>query len=100
MHMCAPRFDAPGLCAYRPAMPPLPPGFVPPCLPTKTRQPPSGDAWLREIKHDGFRIIARKDGTRLRLYSPHHYSAQRGPRFTQRAISSRPMATVSDGGTL
>ncbi len=25
--------------------------------------------WLHEIKHDGFRIIARKDGDRVRLYS-------------------------------
>jgi ATP-dependent DNA ligase len=24
---------------------------------------------LHEIKHDGFRIIARKDGDRVRLYS-------------------------------
>jgi bifunctional non-homologous end joining protein LigD len=47
----------------------LPLGFVPPCLPTKTAQPPSGDAWLHDIKHDGFRIIARKDGARVRLYS-------------------------------
>jgi ATP-dependent DNA ligase len=48
---------------------PLPLGFVPPCLPTKAQQPPSGDAWLHEIKHDGFRVIARKDGDRVRLYS-------------------------------
>jgi bifunctional non-homologous end joining protein LigD len=47
----------------------LPHGFVPPCLPTKASQPPSGDAWLHEIKHDGFRVIARKDGDRVRLYS-------------------------------
>jgi hypothetical protein len=25
---------------------------------------PSGNAWLHEIKHDGFRIVARKDGER------------------------------------
>jgi bifunctional non-homologous end joining protein LigD len=25
--------------------------------------------WLHEIKHDGFRVIARKDGDRVRLYS-------------------------------
>jgi ATP-dependent DNA ligase len=31
----------------------LPAGFVPPCLPTKAQQPPSGEAWLHEIKHDG-----------------------------------------------
>jgi bifunctional non-homologous end joining protein LigD len=48
---------------------PLPLGFVPPCLPTKAQQPPTGDAWLHEIKHDGFRVVARKDGGRVRLYS-------------------------------
>jgi bifunctional non-homologous end joining protein LigD len=48
---------------------PLSPGFIPPCLPTKAPQPPTGDAWLHEIKHDGFRVIARKDGDRVRLYS-------------------------------
>ena len=48
---------------------PLPRGFVPPCLPTKAPQPPSGDTWVHEIKHDGFRVIARKDGERVRLYS-------------------------------
>jgi ATP-dependent DNA ligase len=30
---------------------------------------PSGDQWLHEIKHDGFRIIAPRDGPRVRLYS-------------------------------
>ena len=37
--------------------------------PTKAPQPPTGDAWVHEIKHDGFRVIARKDGERVRLYS-------------------------------
>jgi ATP-dependent DNA ligase len=40
----------------------LPAGFIAPCLPTKTDKLPSGSQWLHEIKHDGFRIIARKDG--------------------------------------
>jgi bifunctional non-homologous end joining protein LigD len=43
----------------------LPLGFVP----TKAPQPPRGDTWVHEIKHDGFRVIARKDGDRVRLYS-------------------------------
>ena len=47
----------------------LPTGFIAPCLPTKTDKLPSGGQWLHEIKHDGFRIIARKDGERVRLYS-------------------------------
>jgi ATP-dependent DNA ligase len=37
----------------------LPAGFIATCLPTKTTQLPSGSQWLHEIKHDGFRIIAR-----------------------------------------
>jgi ATP-dependent DNA ligase len=28
--------------------------------------PPSGPDWLHEIKHDGFRIMARRDATGVR----------------------------------
>jgi len=45
------------------------PDFVSPCLPTKAETPPSGGAWVDEIKHDGFRIIARKDGDWVRLFT-------------------------------
>jgi ATP-dependent DNA ligase len=55
----------------------LPAGFIAPCLPTKTDKLPSGSEWLHEIKHDGFRVIARKDGPRVRLYSrPSNVSRQ------------------------
>src|SRR5262249_57533239 len=47
----------------------LPAGFIAPCLPTKTDKLPSGSLWLHEIKHDGFRVIARKTGAHVRLYS-------------------------------
>jgi bifunctional non-homologous end joining protein LigD len=47
----------------------LPAGIIAPCLPTKTDRLPSGSQWLHEIKHDGFRVIARKHGPRVRLYS-------------------------------
>jgi bifunctional non-homologous end joining protein LigD len=46
----------------------LPAGFIPPCLPMMAPRPPSGPAWLHEIKHDGLRIIARKDSRRTTLY--------------------------------
>jgi bifunctional non-homologous end joining protein LigD len=36
---------------------------------TKIDKLPSGSQWLHEIKHDGFRAIARKDSPRVRLYS-------------------------------
>jgi bifunctional non-homologous end joining protein LigD len=42
-------------------------GFIPPCLPTKAKEPPCGDAWLHEIKHDDFRLMARRDGAGVRL---------------------------------
>jgi ATP-dependent DNA ligase len=47
----------------------LPAGFIAPCLPSKTDKLPSGGEWLHEIKHDGFRVIARKKGAQVRLYS-------------------------------
>jgi hypothetical protein len=48
----------------------LPTGFIAPCLPTNAHTLPSGGLWLHEIKHDGFRIIARNDGERVRLSGP------------------------------
>jgi ATP-dependent DNA ligase len=47
----------------------LPPGFIAPCLPTSAKQPPAGEVWVHEIKHDGFRVIARKQAARVKLYS-------------------------------
>ena len=57
----------------------LPTGFIAPCLPTKAHTLPSGGLWLHEIKH--FRIIARKNGARVRLYS------RPGNDFTRGALS-------------
>jgi bifunctional non-homologous end joining protein LigD len=38
-----------------------------PCLPTLAPRPPTGDNWLYEIKHDGFRLIARREADAVRL---------------------------------
>jgi bifunctional non-homologous end joining protein LigD len=46
-----------------------PAGFIEPCLPTLTRAVPDGPSWAFEIKHDGFRFIARRDGDRVRVFS-------------------------------
>ncbi len=48
---------------------PLPAGFVPPCLPAGSKIPLCGNEWLHEIKHDGFRVVVRKVGKRVKLYS-------------------------------
>jgi bifunctional non-homologous end joining protein LigD len=42
-------------------------GIIEPCLPSPARVPPSGLGWIHEIKHDGFRILARRDATGVRL---------------------------------
>ena len=42
-------------------------GIIEPCLPSPAKKPPSGPGWLHEIKHDGFRILARKDSAGVRL---------------------------------
>jgi bifunctional non-homologous end joining protein LigD len=42
-------------------------GVVEPCLPSPAKAAPSGPDWLHEIKHDGFRIMARRDATGVRL---------------------------------
>ena len=55
--------------ATRPRSLTLQAGFIPPCLPMTAPGAPSGHLWLHEIKHDGFRIVARNDGRRVRLYS-------------------------------
>jgi bifunctional non-homologous end joining protein LigD len=42
-------------------------GIIEPCLPSPAKVPPSGRGWLHEIKHDGFRIMARRDRAGVRL---------------------------------
>jgi bifunctional non-homologous end joining protein LigD len=44
-------------------------GIIEPCLPSPAKVPPSGPGWLHEIKHDGFRIMARCDGAGVRLFT-------------------------------
>jgi bifunctional non-homologous end joining protein LigD len=51
----------------------LPPGFVVPAQPIKASKPPSGVDWVHEIKHDGYRLIVRRDGPTVRLYTRNAY---------------------------
>jgi bifunctional non-homologous end joining protein LigD len=37
-------------------------GFIEPQLLTSVDQPPQGDEWLHEIKHDGYRTLVVVDG--------------------------------------
>jgi bifunctional non-homologous end joining protein LigD len=76
----------------------LPAGFITPCLPTSAPRPPSGELWLHEIKHDGFRVIARKDSDRVRLYSrPGNDLTKRFPLIVESLARLRPRSCVIDG---
>jgi bifunctional non-homologous end joining protein LigD len=46
-----------------------PSGFIEPCLPSKVARPPSGPSWVQEIKHDGYRLMVRRDGARVRCFT-------------------------------
>ena len=56
-------------------MPPVVPAassglsFVAPVLPVLVDAPPSGEGWLHEIKHDGYRTLVALDGGRARVYT-------------------------------
>jgi bifunctional non-homologous end joining protein LigD len=44
-----------------------------PCIPTKSKVAPSGPEWVHEIKHDGYRLIARKLSDRVQLITKGGY---------------------------
>jgi hypothetical protein len=48
--------------------------------------PPSGPGWLHEIKHDGIRIMARRDMNGVRLYMLGYGHAQSRTHQVERAI--------------
>ena len=52
--------------------------FIEPCLPSPADKPPTGSNWIHEIKHDGFRLMARRDpvGIRLITRGGHDWSAR------------------------
>jgi ATP-dependent DNA ligase len=78
-------------------LPTLPAGFIAPCLPMTAPRPPSGPLWIHEVKHDGFRLIARKDGERVRLYSrPGNDLTKRFPLIVE-AMARLPSSCTIDG---
>jgi bifunctional non-homologous end joining protein LigD len=68
------------------------------CLPRKAKEPPSGPSWIHEIKHDGFRILARKDGNQVRLITRNGYDFTGRYSLIVDAIASLPLETcIIDG---
>ena len=77
---------------------PAAPGLHPPCLPSPSQKPPSGSAWVHEIKHDGYRLIARRDGGRVRLYTRRGYDwSGKYLRIVEALRSLRVRSIIVDG---
>jgi bifunctional non-homologous end joining protein LigD len=57
---------------YRPS------SFVEPCLPSTAEHPPTGADWVHEVKHDGYRLMARRDpvGVRLLTRNGHDWASR------------------------
>jgi bifunctional non-homologous end joining protein LigD len=69
-----------------------------PVAPVRGHVPNRGGQWLHEIKHDGFRIVARKDGQRVRLYSrPGNDFTRRFPLIVEALVRLRSRSCIIDG---
>ena len=75
-----------------------PSGFIQPCLPSKVVRPPSGPIWVHEIKHDGYRLMVRRDGLRVRCFTRNgHDWADRFPAIVDAALRVQASSFLIDG---
>src|SRR3954451_15398155 len=74
-----------------------PEGFIPPALLTPATKVPTGPEW---IQHDGIRLIARKDGDRVRLWSRYGRSRTSDFATITAALRRLPADVLIDGGAV
>src|SRR5262249_62198834 len=75
-----------------------PPGFIEPCLPTPADYPPSGPGWIHEIKHDGFRMMVRRDAAGVRLLTRNGIDwSERFPLIAKAAGALQVRSCLIDG---
>jgi bifunctional non-homologous end joining protein LigD len=83
---------------FRPSPGARPAGFVEPCIPTQVPRPPTGTQWVHEIKHDGCRLIARKQDGRVRLFTRRGYDwTDRYPLVAKAVAALRVGSATIDG---
>jgi bifunctional non-homologous end joining protein LigD len=76
----------------------LPTGFIVPAQPVKAHRPPMGPNWVHEIKHDGYRLIVRKDGTTVRLFTRNGCDwTERFPVIAAAAARLKAQSFIIDG---
>jgi bifunctional non-homologous end joining protein LigD len=75
-----------------------PVGFIEPCLPSAADCPPSGPNWIHEIKHDGFRLMARRDPIGIRLLTRNGYDwSSRYPAIVEAVNHLKVRSCLLDG---
>jgi bifunctional non-homologous end joining protein LigD len=75
-----------------------PSGFIQPCLPSASDRPRTGPEWVREIKHDGYRLMARRAGQRVRLFTRRGYDwSDRYPRIVRAMRALKATSALIDG---
>ena len=75
-----------------------PSGFIEPCLPSKVARPPVRSSWVHEIKHDGYRLMVRRDGERVRCFTKGgHDWADRFPAIVEAALRIKAQSFLIDG---
>jgi bifunctional non-homologous end joining protein LigD len=73
-------------------------GFVDPCIPFRAPKPPSGPDWVHEVKHDGYRLIVRRDGPAVRLFTRRgHDWTDRYPAIANAATKLKARSFTLDG---
>src|SRR5499427_6491352 len=73
-------------------------GIIELCLPSPAKAPPSGIGWIHEIKHDGFRILARRDTAGVRLITRNGSDFTDQFPFIATALKSLPVRScIIDG---
>jgi bifunctional non-homologous end joining protein LigD len=72
--------------------------MIEPCIPTRATKPPVGPQWIHEIKHDGYRLIARKRDGRVRLFTRRGFDwTDRYPLIHAAVAALRVTSAVVDG---
>jgi bifunctional non-homologous end joining protein LigD len=83
---------------WRTSRPAKRPGIIEPCIPTRVSKPPVGPQWIHEIKHDGYRLIARKRDGRVRLFTRRGFDwTERYPRISAAVAALRAASVTIDG---
>ncbi|WP_258956777.1 ATP-dependent DNA ligase [Legionella sainthelensi] len=76
------------------------PQSLSPQLATLTKEAPEGEDWIHEIKYDGYRMLAFKEGSSVRMMSRNHKNWTKEFRVVADAIAKLPIENLILDGEL